>query len=430
MLDQTFTVGYYLFMKSATPRNLQSFRDSLATNRQRLVAERVVALLEEAGEKGGYLPAERDLAELVGVSRPTLRTVLKQMREAGLIELQGRGRIQSIKVPGGLPRDASQNVEKTAVAVVVAQPAVATDVSQLRHSGFSLHVHHGVMDALHASNDDAFMFRSESLQGRAPDYFRRIGVHGVIVLPGRDDTLRELLEKTHESGISAVVWGEEPWSSRLDHVASDHSLGAYALTRGLLSLGCRRVLRYWVRDLQPQPIWLEQRDQGYERAMREAGLPALPALQATALIGPHFDVIDSKEKFDTYVRLAVGYLVDQLKGPKPVDAIMAPDDHAVIWLTAACRALGRTPGVDIHIVGYDNCADDTQHWQFEPTYPTLTVDKKNMMIGWELVSLLKDRQAGKLPSDPQVRRIPSEIVIPAQQRRVSVEAYLKEIEKA
>lgn len=408
-----------------TDTDLEKLRERLPTGIQRAAAEKLSLLLRcPEVVVGGYLPAERDLAELVGVSRPTLRLVLKEMQALGAIRIMGKGRLRAAE---SLPQDV-ESVDTNTVAVIVSQPPGAVELGGFHHSGLSYHVHYGVMDALHAFGDNAFMFKPESFREKTPAYLRRMGIRGVVMLPGRDAALRGLLEEAQRSNVPTVVWGEEAWSAQLDRVASDHAMGAYALSRGLLKLGCRRILRYWVRDLQQLPAWVAQRDEGYERAMREASIPILPALHSPSLVGPHFDLIDTPEKFQTYVRLAAGYLLDYLRGPDAVDAIMAPDDHAAIWLAAACRVLGRTPGKDIHIVGYDNCADDTAHWKFEPTYPTYTVDKSNIRIGWELVGLLKDRQNGKLPPEPQLRRVPSQLIIPATGREVPVDEFCKELD--
>jgi DNA-binding LacI/PurR family transcriptional regulator len=86
-------------------------------------------------------------------------------------------------------------------------------------------------------------------------------------------------------------------------------------------------------------------------------------------------------------------------------------DREVFITAAACRLFGVEPGRDLVIVGYDNYWRRCMERQYEPYIPAATVDKHNEKMGGELVRLLLDRVADRLPPEPQTRVIPPQLVI-------------------
>ena len=124
--------------------------------------------------------------------------------------------------------------------------------------------------------------------------------------------------------------------------------------------------------------------------MREAGLtPEL--LPETCYWGYDYDGADAwKEScFQKEVRLAAGYLLDWFKpGAFCPDAILAKTDWDVPVLAAALRLLGREPGRDVTIAGYDNKIKFNGWSRLEPYIPPLTVDKRNGEIGRRMATRL------------------------------------------
>ena len=96
-------------------------------------------------------------------------------------------------------------------------------------------------------------------------------------------------------------------------------------------------------------------------------------------------------------------MAEHLIGPNPLDAILAPYDGAVPFVNAACRLLGRAPGEDIWVAGYDNLWHATQGREWEAQPPAVTVDKNYFTAGCELVSLLLDPPRD--PGAPAERRL-------------------------
>ncbi len=80
-------------------------------------------------------------------------------------------------------------------------------------------------------------------------------------------------------------------------------------------------------------------------------------------------------------------------------------------MPGACRLLGKEPNKEVFIVGYDHYWEDLLERRLEPTAPMTTVDKRNHVLGSELVRLLQERIEGNLPAQPQLRVVRSELVV-------------------
>lgn len=224
--------------------------------------------------------------------------------------------------------------------------------------------------------------------------------------------------------IPLVVYGGNPELADFDRVTSDHEQGAYELTRFLLSRGCRRILMLFSTgptDVNWNGYWVEGRRRGYERALAEAGIEAMPVVSYAQ--DPITTPKDFAQIFEKAKRRAVSYLLEYV-GPliknKQVDAIMTPSDGETFAVAGACRMLGVEPGKDVLIVGYDNYWHEAWECRYESAKPLATVDKHNSEIGRELVRLLMDRIHGKLPAEPQVRVVPPQLVINEEGNSVRV----------
>jgi DNA-binding LacI/PurR family transcriptional regulator len=209
--------------------------------------------------------------------------------------------------------------------------------------------------------------------------------------------------------VPVVVDSDEPELADFDQVLSDHEDGSYQLTKWLIERGRRRILRFWQRAPLPvrRPRWLAQRDKGYERAVREAGLEVLPPVEFR---GARYD--ESKaEEFEQMARQVAGNLVDVFQGRNAPDAVMAISDGVVFPLAAGLRLLKRRPNEDVWLAGYDRYWADCLSRRWEKAVPLATVDKRNYETGRALVRLLVDRIAGRLGATPQRRVVTPELVI-------------------
>jgi DNA-binding LacI/PurR family transcriptional regulator len=213
-----------------------------------------------------------------------------------------------------------------------------------------------------------------------------------------------LVKELEECDVPVVMHDASPELGRFDTVSSDHVEGSYQLCRRLIERGRKRILRFWrVTPAVPQrPHFLTQRDQGYEKAMKEHGLEELPAVEVRDII---YSQRDAAEYFQQQVRHVCGCLVEHVMGEKRVDAIVTTTDSVAMCVIGALRKMGVRPNVDVDVAGYDGYVEHCSELQWEQTLPVLTVDKKNIEIGRSFVELLMDRAEGRIDTREPVRRL-------------------------
>jgi len=350
----------------------------------------------------------RVIAEHIGLSKPTVQRVLggeaHLFREETVQRVLAAARELGYRKPGAAQRSPCLD---EAVAVVCV-PALAGDIRR-RVLGSPHFITYGALHALQEAGLNGLMVRPDGLADELPDHVVQMRPKGVVLpcfagFGGVSPTRR--IERIKDAGIPLVVFGDYPEFSDFDRVTPDHEGGSYELMRWVIAQGRRRIAHFW-----PAPAsqyWFAARRRGYERALREAGLEPLPdILYETADVGPS----DQREGFVRQARLLGGYLLEHLRGPQPVDALLVAHDGDAPKLAHALRLAGLTPNVDVMVLGYDYAITGTAEPQFEPTLPAATVDKGNWEMGVEMVRLLLERIEGTLAPEPQVRVVRSKLVL-------------------
>lgn len=351
---------------------------------------------------GSRLPTEQALTEHFGVSRPTVRAALALLQEEGLIR-----------------RDASR-ARRVADDVQRVGGALRQTVAILGNRGPCLDPHHkqkGWWGYVQASADEAvrrarrhtLLLDLETLDEAFLDGLVKERPAGLIVLREvtREPRGLAVLERLHQAGIPVVLCGHEPEIPQYDMVGSDHEAGGFLLTSWLLAHGQRRILQVWeMSDEDLRRAWVRQRQAGSRRALREAGREPLPLFR-TPGGAPQ---VTNQQEFEFNARALTGYLLDAFRQYPDIDTIMVASDGLVFKTAAACRFLGRTPGQDLLVVGYDDYWQDCAERRFEAYEPPVTVDKRNPEIGRGLVQLLLERVAGHLGDEPCHRLIAPSLV--------------------
>ncbi len=355
---------------------------------------------------GDRLPSERELALRLDVDRNSVRWAVAVLQREGLIRAQG-------------PRTR-----------VVAEPISQATVSPLMQNTV---VVLGTVSGKEVSEaDPAHLCWSDAIEVSAKRQITRLGLHYMSINPGRfdgrlpedlacirpggiivpelhrgaQDCIRSVLALS-AAGISVSAYGGDPELACVDRVTSDHEKGAYDLTRWLIEHGRRRILMMWDGPAETD-YWYAARRIGYERAMREAGCSPLPTL-CTPPISRHLPPV--RAGFIEESRKLVGHLIDYIVPEPTIDAIACLTDGVVYLMAQAIRLCGKEPGRDIALVGYDNYGQASPDRVFFPGVLAATVDKQYAPIGEELVRLLMDRIAGRLPEAPQCRVIPPQLVV-------------------
>jgi DNA-binding LacI/PurR family transcriptional regulator len=148
----------------------------------------------------------------------------------------------------------------------------------------------------------------------------------------------ELAVALRDKGVPVVFYGFTDLA-KFDTVTSDSASGYYDLVQWLINAGRRRILRVWPSSSSGEiPEWLRQRELGFKRAIKEAGLELLPVQEYPGVWDP---LLESREHFDMRVHLMAGYLFEHLNGSNPIDAISAITDGDCYAIAAGCRLLGK-----------------------------------------------------------------------------------------
>lgn len=342
---------------------------------------------------GEALPPERDICAKLGVGLGTIQRVLRLLEDEGTV-VKHDGRTRTI---------AQASPERKGVLhdSVVVLADWAEPFPKLRAPGWSLYITAGVLRALGEIGLHAVVVAQP--QGRDDGHLKRLLTsHPTGLVIPEADTWRgdsvALAQQAQAAGVAVVVFSDEPGCEAFDRVEPDHETGAYELTRWLLARGKRNIRQIW--PFSWEMPWVKRRWQGYERAMREAGLEPFPAIRSEQ---PHYTTADPGLVFRSQAQATAGALAPFVLGAGRTDALLAANDGAAAAVSAAIRLLGKTPNVDIEVVGYDDFWEESPDRKFESAGPLATVDKNNLECGRQLVSLLLERIEKKLPPEPQLR---------------------------
>jgi DNA-binding LacI/PurR family transcriptional regulator len=360
---------------------------------------RAIALIREWIRAGRYgsgqaLPAERELAKAIAVARVTVRSALAELVREGLLEASFRRqhRVAGLASGGLMSRTV----------------AVLSKHHQKDHArrGYDLAIQLDTSRLLEQAGLHVLNLNPQTLLDGGLAHLLSQRPRAVLVTydVSESEVGPDLIAACAEARIPVAAYGYSPALRRCDVVTCDQEAGSHALTRWLLQRGRRRILRLW--RVRGDSHWLRQRDAGHERALREAGIAALPPVVVHGLP----DGITDQAVWERTVRAIAGHLPEHLCGPTPIDAIMVASDPHTNQVAAALRLFGRVPNEDVDIVGYDHTWSDEPSRIWEATGPLATVDKRCERICQELAALVLDRIDGRLPEAPQRRVVEGQFV--------------------
>jgi DNA-binding LacI/PurR family transcriptional regulator len=347
------------------------------------------------------LPSERALASRLRVDRKSLRRAIDALANEGIIrEISPRTRIVAAA------DSAASGTKLLASSIVIVAPSLwAPDDSP---PGWASQIIMGALQEIHDRGLNTYTVHPQQLDA---------SIESLIAVRPQGFLLPELvggpqrgdaeMAAALRAGIPVVAYGNAPELAALDRVCSDHADGSYRLTRWLMEHGCRRPAMLFSSDLEL--YWVKARRLGYERAMRDAKMEPLPMLHMEA--NNQLPKASSEEQaFDWSRRVITGYLTEAFDGAMNIDGVVVDSDSGAMTVGGACRLLGRKPGVDVLIAGYDNYWEYIYYRKLEPDAPQVTMDKRNFDAGREMVRMLLERRQGKLPAGPQTRVLKPELL--------------------
>ena len=285
---------------------------------------------EHLGAEPRRQPTIRDVARHAGVS---VATVSRVLNDIPVVRTEMRDRVrEAIADLGYRPSSTARSLSLgRSQAIGVVAPFFTTPSVVERLRGVSRRAgHHGY---------GLMLFDVESPEQRAGafrDFARLDRVDGLLVisLPLLDDEVAAL----ERDGLPVVM--VDIGHPRVPHVVIDDVRGGELAAEHLLVRGHRRI--GFVGDRAENPFGFtssENRRRGFRRALRRAGVPAAPELEARGRHGR-----------DEARELADGLL----RRPDRPTAIFAASDTQAVGVLEAARALDLRVPRDLAVIGFDD----------------------------------------------------------------------------
>ena len=355
---------------------------------------------------GKRLPPTRALASRLQISRVTVGELIRQLEAEGLV-VAGSERIRFV-AGGERPREeVLQPLPAGTIAILSGLPLEypwatafpfvhriqAALVSELLVAGLNPFLMVGGADQARRAADlrpAACVVLDDTFGGDIPDY-------------------HPILEPLRAHRIPLVVDSDrmsEDDAANIDCVRCDHHAGAGELVRMLAKRGRRRLVALFIEPMGSSlPWWISERTRGIRDAAAALGLPkplilSLPRLSVTN---------DGERTFQHQSRLVAGFLIEALRGTEAADGLLIASDGEIAPAAAACRLLGRQPGVDLDLVGYDDYWRGIPDLHFDPYRPEATIDRDGSAVGAALAALVRERLANPR-SGPQQRLVAPRLV--------------------
>jgi LacI family transcriptional regulator len=212
-------------------------------------------------------------------------------------------------------------------------------------------------------------------------------VEGIAIAPVSDRS-RSHLRRLAKYGVPFVLIDRTVPGVDCDVVVGDSAGGARRLLEHLIGLGHRRIGLIVESD---EVSTARDRREGYEQALRAAGLAVDPTLIVRATVDPGGG-------FDGMRRL--------LELEQPPTAVFTVNNLVALGAIEAVRAVGLEVPDDIALV----CFDDIEY--ASRLYPFLTVMAQPAeTLGALGTQLLLDRVEGRAPHDSRVVVLPAQFIV-------------------
>jgi len=283
---------------------------------------------------GAKLPALHELADHFKVSTHTVRCAIRLLEREGCLR-----RVPD--VGSFVQAQAASTNRSTVVALVT------IDIG----GAFELGIARGIERACRERGWELLIYDSRGEAQAEEESLRRLhennGARGIIVVPtGSHDNIESLF-KLKLAGTPMVLLDRGIAGLKVDLVESAHEMGGYLATRYLLDRGHPQVF------MLTEPVGvasIQARINGYERALREAGLEARQDWKLW--VDPEISIQGVREDR----RWFGGYqaAIAALKTLKPPLAFFTLNDYIAWGLCRACTEMGLIVPNDVSIVCFDD----------------------------------------------------------------------------
>ncbi len=291
---------------------------------RRVAEEMRKRILSETWARGEIMPSRRQLAATFSVSKRTIEGALKALSEEGYCRARADGRMEVQHPQKGTDFTGRLVVE------VISEP-----FRNLVDHPYFLAFQKGVQRGLAEHQAPMLMVHDGSLRNQLPPPISNLSASG-IVLYGR---FRKGILDRYAKWRIPVVLCDWPYGRKgLIEVCTDNERAAFEATNRLIEWGHRKIafvrtLLYSVRDID----WdSKERQQGYERALKEAKLPCRKDWIQNALPNERGVPLWIRGLFKTSKR-------------NQVTAVLACDDKRARQVIESARSYGRTVPKDLSV---------------------------------------------------------------------------------
>ncbi|MEJ1098262.1 MULTISPECIES: LacI family DNA-binding transcriptional regulator [unclassified Pseudoxanthomonas] len=315
-----------------------------------------------------------DIAHACGVSRATVSLVL---RRSPLVHADTRRRVEAeMQRQGYVYNRAAANLRQrvsTTVALII------NDLSNPFFAEFAA----GVDEALGAKGYVTLLGSSNESPARQRQLLGSMVEHhpaGIILSPAENSDVADV-ELAIGRHAPLLVFNRELTGAPVpgfeyDFVGLDNRAGAHAATKRLLELGHRHIAFY---GGHADSSSCRGRRLGYQDALREAGITA----------DPRWMIETTPTRLEASAHADALFAID----PAPTAAVCY-NDAVALGLMLGLTRLGRHPGVDFAVTGFDNIPEAAVG-----VPPLTTLDADPRARGRQVAELVLQRAA--TPSMPR-----------------------------
>lgn len=283
---------------------------------------------------GHVLPTERELSSDFGVSRGLVRAAIRDLAAKGLIEVKPRCRPV---VVSGAPIQPPTKAGKRHIGIWLwpntGDYAAASILKGIQSADIGSDVRLLVANAVGADWESIFDSEANFLRSMAEDPEEA----GVIVWYLGGERNLAALKALRETGVAMVFVDRlPPEAFPADFVGTDNEAVARRAVQSLISLGHRNIAV--LSNIEPVSS-VQEREAGYRRALREAGIP----LREDYVMR---DLVDVREGVESA-------LEGCLSLEEPPTAIFAVNDHIALQVCEVLQDRKIAVPQQMSVVGFD-----------------------------------------------------------------------------
>jgi LacI family transcriptional regulator len=303
----------------------------------------------------------QDLAAHAGVSRATVSLVLAK---SPLVAEKTRARVlESARLLGYVYNRGAANLRTRRTHTI---GVAINEITNPYFTGLTAEIQRAFLDlgrTVFISNSDEDPARQEQFISTMREY----NADGLVICPAQGTDV-DSMRRLKEQGIACVLMSRDIAGSGLDYAGHANHRGISLVTEHLIGLGHRRIAMIGGVDLTSTG---RERRAGYRETLAANGLPLAPELVVTGTPSRSMGA-------DAIKRL--------LRLDDPPTAAVCFNDVIAFGVMLGLRQIGREPGRDFAVFGYDDLAE-AELWT--PALSTVGIDSH--AIGTAAARLLLER---------------------------------------